>query len=97
MARISLTCFFTLILVLSEFMHKLPYTYSFVFFFSSALVAPQVNGEKRCLDILYKSGCTLEDCGAKCYQKHKSIHGGQCIANPAMTDYSCVCAYNCDA
>ncbi|KAJ6963475.1 hypothetical protein NC652_001944 [Populus alba x Populus x berolinensis] len=46
---------------------------------------------------MYKSGCTLEDCGAKCYQKHKSIHGGQCIANPAMTDYSCVCAYNCDA
>jgi len=24
--------------------------------------------------MLYKSGCTLKDCGAKCYEKHNSIH-----------------------
>ncbi|RQO85045.1 hypothetical protein POPTR_001G180750v4 [Populus trichocarpa] len=79
-------------------MARISFTRFFTLFLvlSAALVTPHVNGAKRCLDILYKSGCNLEDCGAKCYKKHNSIHGGQCIANPTMTDYSCVCAYNCD-
>ncbi|KAL9368575.1 hypothetical protein Peur_039777 [Populus x canadensis] len=70
--------------------------FTLILVLSAALLTPQVNGQKRCMDILYKSGCTLKDCGAKCYEKHSSIHGGQCIANPAATDYSCVCVYNCD-
>ena len=72
----------------------LRYSYSF-FFFLAALVTPHVNGQKRCVDILNKSGCNLKNCCVKCYEKHNS-HGGQCIANPAMPEYSCVCVYNCD-
>ncbi|CAK7338810.1 unnamed protein product [Dovyalis caffra] len=67
-----------------------------VLLFSATLVITEVNAQKRCQEVLYNSGCNLEDCRAKCYQKHQSIQGGQCIANPSMTDYSCVCVYNCN-
>ncbi|KAB5574228.1 hypothetical protein DKX38_001422 [Salix brachista] len=70
--------------------------FTLILLFSAALVAPHVNGQKRCVETLYKSGCTLTDCGTKCYQKHGSARGGQCIANPSGTDYACVCVYDCN-
>ena len=63
--------------------------------FAAALILPQADAQKRCVETLYNTGCNLSDCREKCYKKHNSV-GGQCIANnPSMTDYSCVCIYNC--
>lgn len=52
--------------------------------------------EKACDDILYPTGCKLEDCKTKCYAKH----GGapwvayNCYSNAA--DFMCICFYKCD-
>lgn len=52
------------------------------------------NAQKRCLEELYPRGCTLLDCGEKCFKKHRQ-YGGQCIQNTGMTDFACYCVWNC--
>ncbi|BBH07492.1 hypothetical protein Prudu_019451 [Prunus dulcis] len=55
---------------------------------------PQAYAQKRCDEQLYASGCTLSDCGKKCWEKHHDP-GYKCIANVAQTDYACYCMFNC--
>ncbi|CAN1131175.1 hypothetical protein LINPERPRIM_LOCUS13659 [Linum perenne] len=45
----------------------------------------ETNAQKRCMETLYSMGCTLMDCGEKCWTKHHSV-GRQCIPNKAGTD-----------
>ncbi|CAI0406486.1 unnamed protein product [Linum tenue] len=67
----------------------------FFFFLLTAFLLPEVNGQvKRCVETLYPSGCTLADCGQKCYERHQQI-SGQCIGNESMTNYACVCVWSC--
>ena len=54
----------------------------------------QAYAQKRCDEQLYASGCTLSDCGKKCWEKHHDP-GYKCIANVAQTDYACYCMFNC--
>ncbi|GKV25893.1 hypothetical protein SLEP1_g35273 [Rubroshorea leprosula] len=79
-------------------MAKFTFTYLLllVLLLSVVSMVPQANAQKRCIETLYSSGCTLYDCGQKCYQKHHQ-YGGQCISNKAQTDYSCVCVWTCGA
>ncbi|CAL9026099.1 unnamed protein product [Prunus brigantina] len=68
-----------------------------VLFFSVALNnqnVPQAYAQKRCEEQLYSSGCTLLDCGKKCWDKHHDP-GHTCVANVAQTDYACYCMFNC--
>lgn len=57
-------------------MGKFSNTHSFFFLaliFSVAFMVPCANSQKRCLEQLYANGCTLEDCGKKCYQRHNAF------------------------
>ncbi|CAN1184683.1 hypothetical protein LINPERHAP2_LOCUS37128 [Linum perenne] len=54
----------------------------------------ETNAQKRCIETLYPTGCTLMDCGEKCWTKHHSV-GRQCIPNKAGTSFACVCAWDC--
>lgn len=50
---------------------------------------------RRCQDKLYDTGCTLADCGQKCWEKHHDA-SHQCIpTDPGQTIYACYCFYNC--
>lgn len=55
---------------------------------------------KRCQEKLYTSGCTLLDCGKKCWNKHHDP-GHDCIANKpgglGTIDYDCYCFFECTA
>lgn len=56
---------------------------------------PQGALAARCQDILYNSGCTLADCGQKCWEKHHEA-SRQCIpTDPDQTIYACYCFYTC--
>ncbi|CAN1772691.1 Putative defensin-like protein 157 [Linum perenne] len=61
--------------------------------FSAATQIQETSAQKRCVETLYPSGCTLTDCGKQCYVKHQS-RGGQCIANQAGV-YACICVWDC--
>eukprot|EP00257_Ricinus_communis_P027810 XP_025015224.1 putative defensin-like protein 165 [Ricinus communis] len=64
-------------------------------FWNSASIVPEANAQKRCQEELYKTGCTLEDCKKKCYDRHHDL-GGACIQNAAITGYICYCFWNCN-
>ncbi|WCJ34074.1 hypothetical protein M5689_015399 [Euphorbia peplus] len=72
---------------------------SFAHFFIMFLVISGtwvVEGE-RCDDTLYKTGCTLNDCGTQCANKHNLVSGltSKCIRN-GDGSYSCHCFYDCN-
>ncbi|GLT96044.1 hypothetical protein SLE2022_136930 [Rubroshorea leprosula] len=78
-------------------MAKISFTHLFLLTLLLSVVSmvPRVDAQKRCTETLYPTGCTLEDCGKKCFQRHNQV-GGQCIANAAQTDYACVCVWTCN-
>ncbi|CAL9026102.1 unnamed protein product [Prunus brigantina] len=80
MSRFSFFRFFLLVLVFSVALNNQN--------------VPQAYAQKRCDEQLYASGCTLSDCGKKCWDKHHDP-GHTCIANVAQTDYACYCMFNC--
>ncbi|XP_048236326.1 uncharacterized protein LOC125371387 [Ricinus communis] len=76
-------------------MANLSFTHFLILFLilSAASMVPEANAQKRCQEELYKTGCTLEDCKKKCYDRHHDL-GGTCIQNAAMTAYACYCFWN---
>ncbi|KAK9196549.1 hypothetical protein WN943_004678 [Citrus x changshan-huyou] len=57
-------------------------------------MAGHVDAQKRCNEELYKTGCTLLDCGQKCFERHNQ-KSGTCVQNREMTGYACVCVWTC--
>ncbi|XP_048226034.1 putative defensin-like protein 165 [Ricinus communis] len=72
------------------------FTHFFLIFliFSAVSLVHHAEAQKRCQEQLYPKGCTLNDCGKKCFDKHKQM-SGVCIQNRSMTDYACYCIWNC--
>ncbi|XP_011047085.1 PREDICTED: putative defensin-like protein 165 [Populus euphratica] len=88
MAKISFTLFFILALIFSVTTMAPPV--------SATVVTGKETEQRRCEEILYRKGCTLLECGKKCYEKYMNKGGnGKCISNAEMTRYACYCFWNC--
>ncbi|EOY06249.1 hypothetical protein QUC31_016377 [Theobroma cacao] len=60
-------------------------------------MAPQIDAQQRCEEILDPNNCVLEDCKERCFEKHQS-NGGQCVENggtPLNPTFKCLCVYDC--
>uniref|UniRef100_A0A9I9EG51 Uncharacterized protein n=1 Tax=Cucumis melo TaxID=3656 RepID=A0A9I9EG51_CUCME len=69
--------------------------FALIFSVALILVPRDVSAAKRCQDVLYNTGCSLNDCGKKCWDKHHTI-SYQCIpTNPSQTIYACYCFFDC--
>lgn len=47
----------------------------------------------RCQEYLNHGGCNLSACKEQCIKEKNGE--GQCIPNSDLSDYACVCFYNC--
>ncbi|XP_047335699.1 putative defensin-like protein 165 [Impatiens glandulifera] len=52
----------------------------------------QVSAQKRCDQVLAKTGCTLATCREQCFKARNG--NGVCIGSTGSS-YSCHCIYNC--
>ncbi|CAN1133816.1 hypothetical protein LINPERPRIM_LOCUS16469 [Linum perenne] len=51
---------------------------------------------QKCVETLYPSNCTPDDCIKKCFDKHQDKRG-QCVPDVNHILTSCVCIWNCGA
>ncbi|CAI0406485.1 unnamed protein product [Linum tenue] len=77
-----------------SFVQTLTVTMVFSALVLSAMVIIEANATQKCIEVLYPSGCTPEDCRQKCFQKHNDMRG-QCISNVSKTVFACSCIWNC--
>ncbi|KAF7849913.1 hypothetical protein BT93_L0132 [Corymbia citriodora subsp. variegata] len=65
-----------------------------VLLLSVAWMPAQVNAQPRACSIeLDASGCTAQDCVARCASQYRGV--GECAHKEYVSNYHCVCLYAC--
>ncbi|KAK1397780.1 hypothetical protein POM88_007643 [Heracleum sosnowskyi] len=75
-------------------MAKLQYFFLiFVVVMALTVIAPQVDAQKRCTQVLDPNNCVLATCRQTCLAKYNG--NGMCVVKSGGQSYMCQCVYNC--